>query len=499
MALGGRGGSGACARRCDRLGSDAVRSAPPSEQVVRSQIVPPEGGQFDTFGGFGISPDGRSLVFAATAPGKSGLWVRPMDGTAARLLPGTDGAVNPFWSPDGRSMGHWASGKLWRVDVGGGSPVAVADTPFLAGGAWGADGGIVYGAPEGLRRVSASGGTSEPLTTIDSSRGETAHLWPQLLPGGRILFQVAGTPEQAGIYATSLRNPKERIRLVSNAGGGVYAAGHLLWIRGTTLVAQRLDPEQLKLSGEPMPVADPVGIAAATGALLIHGDRGGRQLRWVDRGGKAAVNLGQPGDYSTGFRVSPDGRRVAVPRGSSGGQDLWMVEVDRGVWSRFTFLPGLAGLPVWSPDGRVVMFRAGTPQNLYRKEASGAGTEQRVTASANQQWPMDWSRDGRLMLYYEMAPETQRDLWVLPVGPDGKPEAGSKPRPYLRTRFNEFWARFSPEPNPRWVAYTSVGKQLWSVRVRAVLCCESSKCVHDGEPILFRITNHARPDTSLTL
>jgi hypothetical protein len=277
------------------------------------------------------------------------------------------------------------------------------------------------------------------------------------------LFQVVGTPQRAGIYATSLSNPKERIRLVATDGGGVYAAGHLLWMRGTTLVAQRLDPERLKLSGDPAPVADPVGTAvfggvmvAASGTLLIHGRTGGtsRQLRWVDRAGKAAGNLGQSINFGS-FRVSVDGRRIAVSRGSPAGLDLWMVEVERDAWSRFTFLPGSSRFPVWSPDGRVVMFQADTSANMYRKEASGAGIEQRVTESANPQYPLDWSRDGRLVLYYEIAPETQRDLWVLPVGPDGKPEAGAKARPYLRTRFNEYQARFSPEPSPRWVAYTS--------------------------------------------
>jgi dipeptidyl aminopeptidase/acylaminoacyl peptidase len=191
-------------------------------------------------------------------------------------------------------------------------------------------------------------------------------------------------------------------------------------------------------------------IAAASGSVLAYGRSTSRQLGWVDRAGKVVGNLGLPGTYLT-FRPSPDGRRVAVGRGSPIG--LWLLDVEREAWSRFTF--GAASFPVWSPDGRHLMYRAGTTQNLYQKEASGAGTEQRVTESANMQVPGDWSRDGRLVLYHELAPETNRDLWVLPVGPDGKPEAGAKARPYLRTRFNEHLARFSPEPSPRWVAYVS--------------------------------------------
>ena len=196
----------------------------------------------------------------------------------------------------------------------------------------------------------------------------------------------------------------------------------------------------------------------------MHGRANSEQLSWVDRAGQASHptpipadgRLGQPDSYLT-FRVSPDGRRVTVGRGSSNGRDVWTVETERDAWSRLTFLPGFALNPVWSPDGRQVIFSGRTPMNLYRKEASGAGTEQRITESANEQVPTDWSRDGRLVLYFEIAPGTQRDLWVLPVTPDGQLAAGASAnagaRPYLRTRFNEYHGRFSPEQNPRWVAY----------------------------------------------
>ncbi len=447
-----------------------TRQSPTSDQAYRFQISPPEGGQFEFANGFAISPDGRTLAFVATAPGKSGLWVRPMDGTAARLLPGTQDAYLPFWSPDGRSLAYYAAYKLWRVDAAGGSPIAICDVSGFIGGDWSADGTIVIGTSSGLRRVPASGGTSESLTAVDASLGETFHHWPQVLPGGRILFYVTGMPEQAGIYAIAPTNPKERVRLVATSSSGVYAAGHLLWLRGSMLVVQPFDPERLKLSGEPRPVADPVGkggsggifAAASSNGLLVHARTGGAQLSWLDHEGKdtgsAKSTMGEPGDYRT-FRVSPDGRRVAASRASGSGRDLWMLDVERDAGSRFTFLPGSAWFPVWSPDSRQVMFRTGSPTNLYRKEASGAGTEQRVTESANRQWPTDWSSDGRLVLYGEVAPDTAKDLWVLPVTPDGKPEAGVGARPYLRSRFNEDGGRFSPDLHPklgpRWVAYTS--------------------------------------------
>jgi Tol biopolymer transport system component len=449
------------------IGIAVMRSRQAPEQTHRFQLNPPDGGQFDFDRGFAFSPDSRTLAFVAGAPGKSGLWVRPMDGAASRLLPGTGGAIGPFWSPDGRSLAYQAYGKLWRVDAAGGSPMAICDVGGFVGGDWSPDGVIVLGtAVSGLRRVPATGGVPEPLTTPDAGRGEAFHSWPRVLPGGRILFRVAGNPEVAGIYAVSLANPRERVRLVVTSGKGVYAAGHLLWLRGSTLVAQRFDPERLKLSGEPRPIADPVGAgplggmlaAASSSGLLAHGRVGGTQFSWLDRAGQAAPSgagaLAQAGDYGS-FRVSPDGRRVAVSRGSGSGSDLWMVDVERDAWSRFTFLPGTASFPVWSPDGRQVMFPAGSPENLYRKEASGAGSEQRVAESVNRQYPSDWSRDGRMVLYMEVAPDTQRDLWVLPVTPDGRPEAGAKARPYLRTRFSEWGGRFSPEHSPRWVAYTS--------------------------------------------
>jgi hypothetical protein len=439
-----------------------ARPVPAEAPLVRFALYPPEGGQFDS-GSLAASPDGRTLAFVATAQGKRGLWIRPLNGTTSRLLPGTDGASLPFWSPDSRSIAYFASSRLWRADVAGGAPLAICDSAFGGGGSWGADGAIVFSAAHGsgLRRV-APGGSPVPLTVLDTPHGEMFHRWPQFLSGGRLLYWVYSASEQnSGVYASTLNHPEQRIRLIAGLSQAVYASGHLLWLRGSTLMAQRFNADRLQLSGEPQPVADPVGasfmsglmtLAASDGVLFYSSSGATSRLTWFDRKGKALGTLGEPDVYFP-FRLSPDGLRVAVCR-RSGTDDLSMVEVGRNVWNRFVFTRGFNDSPVWSPDSRTVVLVGGT-HNLYRKDASGAGTEQRITESGSPQWPMDWSRDNRWLLYEEQAPDTQGDLWVLPVTPEGMPEAGAKPRPYLRTSFNEDAGRFSPEPNPRWVAYQS--------------------------------------------
>ncbi len=311
----------------------------------------------------------------------------------------------------------------------------------------------------------ASGGAPSPLTTVEASHGEMEHRWPQVLPGGRLLFWVRGDkPENTGVYATSLAKPSERVHLLTTDTAALYAPGndgknYLLWQREGKLVAQEFDPGTLKLLGELRTVSNqvaanaPIGhIVAAVSAngLLYSSAKTAGQFTWFDRAGKRLGTVGEPGEYEN-FRLSPDGRRVAVARGKPGGSDLWLLETERGVASRFTSLPTSNFWPIWSPDGRMIAFRSGS--NLFRKEASGIGDAERLTESTSLQDATDWSSDGRVILYHEIAPSTGDDLWVLAVTPDGKPEA--KPRAYLRTQYNEGWGRFSPEPNPRWVAYQS--------------------------------------------
>jgi hypothetical protein len=240
------------------------------------------------------------------------------------------------------------------------------------------------------------------------------------------------------------------------------------------LFAQEFNAGTLKLAGEPHPVADPVAmiaglaqmdVAVSDGGLLLYSASNTlSQFTWLDRAGKPVGMVGEPGEY-TSFRLSPDGRRAAVSRDRPGGTDIWLLEVERGVSSRFTN-SGSNFYPVWSTDGGTIMYRSGAT-SLFRKESSGAGSEQRVTQSPNVQDPSDWSRDGRFVLYFETDPHTQRDLWILPVTPDGRLAPGAQPRPYVRTPFNECWGRFSPEASPRWIAYQSDETGRYEVYIQA--------------------------------
>jgi len=467
-------------------GVSRFRQPPAEIRSYRLQIDLPEGSRFifgSFVGGLALSPDGRSAAFVASGSGKSGLWVRPLDGAAARLIAGTEGAAYPFWSPDGKSVAFFSGSKLLRVDLAGGAPLTVCEVAVPRGGAWSNDGRILYGSSaDGLFQVSASGGTPTPLTALDASRGEAYHRWPQVLPGGRFLYSVQSEkPENSGIYAASFAKPGERMRLLTADTNALYAPGgdgrsYLLWLRGGTLVAQELDTGTLKLEGDPHPVADPVAkigilgkmnVAVSSGGLLLYSASNTlSQFTWFDRTGKPLGVVGEPGEYST-FRLSLDGRRVVTALDKPGFTNIWLIEVERGVAGRFTSNSVLNTYPVWSPDGRTVVFTSGAQRNLIRKESNGAGNEHRLSLSPGSIYATDWSRDGRWLLYYEITPGSQRDLWVLPVTPDGKPAPDATPTPYLRTPYNERWGRFSPEAPPRWVAYQSDETGRPEVYIRA--------------------------------
>jgi hypothetical protein len=206
-------------------------------------------------------------------------------------------------------------------------------------------------------------------------------------------------------------------------------------------MAQRFDAGGLKLRGEAYSLTDPVRVIPQIGLMFATLSRGTlayagfepTQFKWLDRSGQAAGTFGEAGNY-TSFALSLDGRRVVASRASSSGADLWLVDAERNVSSRFTFEPGLNVYPIWSPDGQSIVFRSGIPWNLYRKDSNGVERQERITRSPNPQWPDDWSRNGRFLLMEEFTAATRDDLWVLPVTSDGRLEPGVEPRLYLPAR-----------------------------------------------------------------
>jgi eukaryotic-like serine/threonine-protein kinase len=450
------------------------RGRPADDRALKLAVMPPERGQFAfgaAVGGIALSPDGRNAAFVATVDRKTTLWVQALEGAAAKPLPGTEDAFSPFWSPDGKSIGFFAGDvrRLLRVEATGGTPLAICQVTGARGGTWTSDGQIIFGTiATGLLRVSASGGTPSPLTALEASRGESSHRWPQMLPKGRLLFwSQCDKAENDGVFLTSLAKPSERTLILKTSANALYAPGgdgrnYLLWLRGGTLLAQEFDADAARLTGDPRVVADPVAstgtisqmdvAVSGSGLLLYSASNPRRQFTWLDLAGKILGTVGEPDDYFFTFRLSPDGRNVAATRSrATRGSDLWLLNVDRGLGTRFTSRPGISIVPVWSPDGRNIVFGSGTPRNLYRKQSSGDGEDERLTESRNPQVATDWSRDGRFLLYSEIAQGTNLDLWVQPVTPEGK-RAGDA-RPWLRTPFNKSSGRFSPDS--RWVAYES--------------------------------------------
>ena len=435
-----------------------LREATPPE--MRVDIVTPATRQPASFA---LSPDGRQIVYAASDQKASRLWLRSLATTTAQPLAGTEGATNPFWSPDGQSVAFFAGGALKRLDLGGGGPRTLAPATNGAGGAWNANDVIVF-APtmtSPLMRVPATGGgAAVAVTTVGPQ--QVGHFNPQFLPDGqRLLFTMFGGPGTVGIYLGGL-DGSAPTRLVSDASSGVYApSGWLLWVRAGSLMAQRLDVERRALTGEPLTLADGVAadsrssrsaVSVASTGLMAYRMAGGtqRQLTWFDRSGTARGVVGESDDTLIQPRVSPDGRRVVVIRTAQGNQDLWLLDGTRA--SRFTFDPAPEYLPVWSPDSTriVYMSRRKGIGDLYQKLTSGAGVEEPFLSTDQILSPTSWSENGRFLMYYSNDPETNADLWVVPMSGNAGEQ---RPFVFLKTPFREAAGMFSPDG--RWVAYQS--------------------------------------------
>jgi Tol biopolymer transport system component len=454
-----------CALAAIGFGIAWMLRAPSPRRPIRVSILAPEGNSFKPFD-IAISPDGSRFAFAAIdAHGKTQLWVRPLDSASAQPLAGTEGASEPFWSTDSQTIGFFADGKLKRIEASGGGLQVLADAPLPRGGTWNRDGVILF-APSpsgGIYRVLASGGTVEEVTKLDPSKGEDSHRWPCFLSDGRhFVFIVRNGNTGTGaaqVYGSSL-DSKERVLVADSGGRPSYARGYLLFVRGSNLMAQRFDESHLRLVGNPTPIAEQLGrdyifnsaySVSENGTLVAHnGGVSTSVVTWYDRDGKPANVLGT--DNFNVIRFSPDGRTLAASiYDNSGGEDIWLFDLVRGVRTRFTFGPGLSDDPVWSPDGKMIAFdsnRTGT-YALYQKPSNGTQKEQVIFADPAVKFTTSWSPDGKYVLFDRIDPQAKgkTSIWVLPTFGDHKAFS------LISTDFNNTYSQFSPDG--RWVAYDS--------------------------------------------
>jgi Tol biopolymer transport system component len=424
---------------------------------MRAPVVPapitftmdtPSGGDPDALA---LSPDGRQLAFVALdKDGQQRLWIRSLASTTARVLPGTEFAAAPFWSPDSSTIAFFSAGTLKSVGLSGGTPQVIAKTTSTVarGGSWSERNQILF-TRLGMSILSVSAGGGEPQVIVDGENNS----WPAFLPGGR-QFLYLHTDAEKEIHELRWRdieNKSERIvRTVSSKT--VYAAGQVLFSDGTSLVAQRLDPSAGQASGDAVQIASDVwanGVrvaftASASGVLAYRIGQGSGtlvQLSWVDRGGTVVDKVGSPGDYRN-VAIDPAAEHIVFNR-VDGAEDVWVLDAARGTTSRLTFDPAADSDPIFSPDGKTIAFHSTrNPPGIYRKSASGTGPDELIAATGRQTWPRDWSSDGRFLLYNNL-----RDLFVLPL------EGDRKPSPYLATPASGSGGRFSPDA--RWVAYGS--------------------------------------------
>jgi len=425
-----------------------------------------------------LSPDGRTLAMVAYSDqaNKYVLWTHEVGSLGQTAVPGTEGATHPFWSSDGRSIGFFANGKLKKADLSGGLVLVLADAPNGRGGAWNADGTILFSPNvfNGIFRLSASGGEPVEITKLDSSRSESSHRWPVFLPDGRHFLFLAdnfsGQFEKNAIFLGSLDSPERRL-IVGASSNAVYAnPGFLFFMRDNALVAQRFDSRTLVLTGEPRTISNEVQYlpqtdlalftVAGNGTLVAQTGKGAArsQLTWFDRNGKPLGKVGPPG-VSANPSLSPDGRRMALDQTEADGRrtGIWIHELANDAVTRFTFDPSLNQAPVWSPDGKLVAFTTNrnTFQRLYQKNADGSGSEEEIVdlpgARAGQQICWDWSRNGKYLLATKSA-----ELWYVSL-PD------RQSRPLLQAKWIVRNAHFSPDG--RWIAYSSNETGSWEVYV----------------------------------
>jgi Tol biopolymer transport system component len=411
-----------------------------------------------------LSSDGRMLAMVgySAAANDYMLWTYEIGSRRTTAVEGTHGANYPFWSPDGRSIGFFADGKLKKVDLSGGQVQVLCDAPNGRGGAWNHEGTIIY-APDALgalMRVPSSAGAPVPATKVDTARSEVGHRWPMFLPDQKHFLYLAanfsGRPGINAIFVGALDSTEKHFVVSANANAFYSEPGYLLYMRDKTLVAQRFDLRQFALIGEPHTLSDEVlffpqvyraAFSVAGPEVLVAQTGKGvyeSELMWFDRSGKALGTTGKRSWYNN-VQISPDGKKIATDQTDQDGRniDMWVQDPARDTTTRLTFDPALDTTPAWSPDGKQLVFSSNRSLNfrLYLKNADGSGSDQELAEAGEDAFnSLDWSPDGKYILT-----RRHNELWYLTL-----PDRAQKP---LIQGWVVKAAQFSPDG--RWVAYAS--------------------------------------------
>src|ERR1700722_4617571 len=465
-----------------------ILQRPKSVQVMRSSILPPAGTSLVTMlpasGPPVLSPDGTQIAFTAREEkGRVQLYVRSLNSMTGRPLPGTDDAMYPFWSPDSRQIGFFATGKLKKINADGGPSQDICDSVSGRGGTWSKDGVIVFtpSSNQSLFTVPAAGGTPQPASKLDVTKGENSHRWPWFLPDGKHFLYWSRTSragEAPGLYIAKLGSLNARL-LTKSETMAQYASGHLLFLRGQTLMAQPFNPGRMELSGEPQPIAEHIAVngatiramfsASETGTLVYQSGEAstGWNLVWWGRDGKPMGEIAQASRY-IGPSLSPDGTRLAVTIfvGNQGIADIWAFDLSRATRTRLTFsnvtTNSSQGGATWTPDSKTIFYSSvskGVSQ-IYAKAADGSSSERLVLESADATVsPREVSPDGRYLIYQRRLNqnETGDHIWALPLVTEGTLGDGKngdgKPFPIVQDAFDERAPIVSPDG--KWLAYQS--------------------------------------------
>jgi Tol biopolymer transport system component len=439
-----------------------ARRAPKPPRLMRFEIGTPA--NVISMDAPRISPDGGYIAFnASDTAGRTQVWVRAVDALDAKALPGTEGAGRPFWSPDSKHLAFFADGKLKKIDVAGGPAQKICDAASGSDGTWSSEGVILFDGrgTDPIQRVSAAGGNPVAEVAPDPAHKIAQTGWPEFLPDGKhYLFMAFAPKTEDSVYRIGVLGSKESKVLAPAQTLVTYAPpGYLLFVRDRTLVAQPFDLGALKTTGEPVPLAEKIGVdsiglarfsVSRDGILAYRTGEAGSRLVWVDRAGKELETVPDSGE-SRNPVLSASGDRVAFgqtdPRTSL--DHIWVRDLVRGSSSRLTFGDTNETASIWSPDGKQIAYRIDRrgPSDVVARAADGTGEEQVLLKGDALLIPSDWSRDGRDIAFTRFDKDTGQDLWVLPTSGDRKPIV------VLRTPFNESNAAFSPDG--RFIAYHS--------------------------------------------